>query len=406
MSHATDTSFWAKNRNVFVLMIAQACYLSCSMTLVTFAGLAGEVLATNKAFATLPLSLVVLATALSTGPMSMLMQRRSRRFGFRLGAISGVAAALVAAYGVYSANFVLLCLGALLFGPFQSSAQYYRFAAAESVESSGAARAISLVLVGGLIGALVAPSLTRWFNEVFLPFNFLGAFIFTGIVSSLVLIPAALFRPLEKPFVAGADAEPEDEGRPLSVILRTPTFVVAVLNAALGFAMMSFVMTATPLAMKACGLLGQSPTVIQGHVIAMFLPSLFTGSLIQRFGILPILLLGHACFALAFLTALSGIEIMNFSVALIALGLGWNFCFVGGSTLLTKVHTEAEKGRVQGLNEFIVFATTATASLSAGVILEHFGWRLVNQSAFVMLVIAAGVTILWGLAGLRKPAAQ
>jgi hypothetical protein len=406
VTHAPDTSFWAKYRNVLVLMIAQACYLSCSMTLVTFSGLAGEVLATNKAFATLPMSLTIVSTALSTGPMSMLMQWRSRRFGFRLGAVAGVIAAAVAAYGVYSGSFLPLCIGAAGFGPFQSSAQYYRFAAAESVEASGAPRAISLVLIGGLLGALLAPGLTRWFNEVFLPVSMLGAFVFTGVVAAFVLVPVALFRPLEKGFHAGADTDTPDAGRPLSVIARTPGFLVAVLNGALGFAMMSFVMTATPLAMKACGLVNESLGVIQGHVIAMFLPSLFTGSLIQRFGVLPVLLMGHAFFALAFITALSGIEILNFSVALIALGLGWNFCFVGGSTLLTRVHTDAEKGRVQGLNEFLVFGTTAAASLSAGVILQHFGWRLVNQSAFVMLVLAAGVTIVWGLTAARKPAAS
>ncbi|WP_417451780.1 MFS transporter [Kordiimonas sp.] len=399
--------FWVRNRNVIFLMIAQACFLSCSMTVVTFAGLTGEMLATNKALATLPMSLSIVSTAVSTGPMSMLMQWRSRRFGFRLGATVGIAAAAVASYGVYSGSFLALCIGTACFGPFQASAQYYRFAAAESVAPAGAPRAISLVLIGGLLGALLVPGLTRWFNEFFLPVNMMGAFVFAGVVSALVLLPVTFLKPLEKPFIGddGAETTP-DAGRPLSVIARTPGFIVAVLNGALGYAMMSFVMTATPLAMKACGLIGQSIDVIQGHVIAMFLPSLFTGSLIQRIGLLPVLLLGHGFFAVAFITALSGLEIGHFSVALIALGVGWNFCFVGGTTLLTRVHTDAEKGRVQGLNEFLVFGTTAVASLSAGVILQQFGWRLVNQSAFVMLVIAAGATIIWGLFAVRKPAAN
>ncbi|WP_262690863.1 MFS transporter [Kordiimonas aestuarii] len=399
--------FWARNRNVIFLMIAQACFLSCSMTMVTFAGLAGEVLATNKALATLPMSLSIVSTAVSTGPMSMLMQWRSRRFGFRLGALVGILAASIAAYGVYSGSFLALCIGTVSIGPFQASAQYYRFAAAESVVPSRAPRAISLVLVGGLLGALLAPSLTRWFNEVFLPVNMMGAFVFAGVVVAFILLPTTLMRPLEKPFVAEGEMEAEpDVGRPIREIARNPAFIVAVLNGALGYAMMSFVMTATPLAMKACGLIGQSIDVIQGHVIAMFLPSLFTGSLIQRIGLLPVMLMGHACFAVAFITALSGIEIGHFSLALIALGVGWNFCFVGGTTLLTRVHTDAEKGRVQGLNEFLVFGTTAAASLSAGVILQAFGWRLVNQSAFVMLVIAAGATIIWGLSTARKPVAH
>ncbi len=411
MSDGTDAehvgagSFWQANRNVIVLMIAQACYLACSMTVVTYAGLAGQTLAADKALATLPVSLTILATALSTGPMSILMQRTSRRFGFRVGALSGLLGAAVAAYSVYSGSFLALCIGTAAFGPFQASAQYFRFAAAESVPASKAPRAISLVLIGGLLGALVTPSLTRAFNEAFLPVNMMGVFVFTGVMAAIVLIPTALLRPLDKPFETEVGANEDNEGRPLRVIFRDPAFIVAVLNGALGYAMMSFVMTATPLAMKVCGLLDQSLDVIQGHVIAMFLPSLFSGSLIQRFGVLPILLTGHAFFAVAFITALSGVEIAQFSVALLALGVGWNLCFVGGTTLLTRVHTEAEKGRVQGLNEFLVFGTTAVASLSAGVILNQFGWRIVNQSAFVMLTIAAGATIIWGILARNKPVA-
>ena len=291
-------SFWSRNRNVMLLMFAQACFLSCSMTVVTFAGLTGELLATNKALATLPMSLSIVSTAVSTGPMSMLMQWRSRRFGFRLGAFVGIIAAAIAAYGVYTGSFLALCVGTACFGPFQASAQYYRFAAAESVSASGAPRAISLVLIGGLLGALVAPGFTRSFNDLFMPYNMMGAFVFAGCVSAFVLLPVALLRPLEKPLASDGAEEVKPQSavaRPLAEIARNPAFIVAVLNGALGYAMMSFVMTATPLAMKACGLMGQSIDVIQGHVIAMFLPSLFTGSLIQRFGLLPVLLMGHAC---------------------------------------------------------------------------------------------------------------
>lgn len=398
-------SFWQANRNVFALMIAQACYLACSMSVVTYAGLAGQALAADKALSTLPVSLTILATALSTGPMSILMQRTSRRFGFRVGALSGLGGAMIAAYSIYAGNFLALCIGTAAFGPFQASAQYYRFAAAEGVHSSQAPRAISLVLVGGLLGALVTPSLSRMFSDVFQPLSMMGVFVFTGVMASVVLVPTALLRPLDKPFETGRKATDEDAGRSLKIIIKEPAFIVAVLNGALGYAMMSFVMTATPLAMKVCGLLDQSLDVIQGHVIAMFLPSLFAGSLIQRFGVLPVLLVGHSFFAAAFITALSGVEIGQFSVALIALGVGWNLCFVGGTTLLTRVHTDVEKGRVQGLNEFLVFGTTAIASLSAGFILDQFGWRIVNQSAFVMLGIAAGATIIWGIMAREKPVA-
>lgn len=197
------------------------------------------------------------------------------------------------------------------------------------------------------------------------------------------------------------------EARPLGEIVRTPRFIIAALNASLGYAMMAFVMTATPLAVQSCGFGSDiSSRVIQGHVIAMFLPSLFTGHLIGRFGIIPILLTGHALFAIAFVTALSGIEIWHFSVALVALGVGWNFCFVGGSTLLTQAHSDSEKGKAQGLNEFIVFGLSATASFAAGVILSRYGWGTVNQAAFVMLVVAAGATSLWGIIELNRRVAS
>ncbi len=383
-----------QNRNVFLLLFAQACFLAVSMTAVTFSGLAGKLLAADPKFATLPTSLVIAATALSTGPMSMLMQRYSRRFGFRLGAGFGLLAGLVASASLYFGDFYMLCAAMALLGPFQSSAQYYRFAAAESVPASHAPRALSLVLVGGLIAAVFAPSATLYLNDSFAPYSFMGAFVFVVMMTTLVFVPIAFLKPLDKP-LAVQDAEDKGEARPLSTIVRTPKFIVAVINGALGFAMMSFVMTATPLAIEACGFgTNVSARVIQGHVIAMFLPSLFTGHLISRFGLVPILLLGHAMFAIAFITALSGIQIWQFSVALIALGLGWNFCFIGGSSLLTQVHSDAEKGRVQGLNEFLVFGMSAVASFAAGIILDTYGWSLVNQAAFVMLVIAALVT-LW-----------
>lgn len=388
------------NRNVYILMASQACFLATSMTVVSFSGLAGKLLSSNPAYATLATSLVIAATALSTAPMSMLMQRKSRRFGFRLGSLFGVAGGLVGTYSLYSGSFFLLCLASVLLGPFQSSAQYYRFAAAESVPAGHTAKAISMVLVGGLLAAIVAPTFTSIFVDAAQPNQYMGAYMFVVVTTLLSLVPLAFFKPIDKPLTeeGTVDAPSDVSVRPLRQILRTPIFVVAVLNSALGFAMMSFVMTATPLAMSYCGFGSDvSLRVIQGHVIAMFLPSLFTGHLIKRFGLVPILLAGHALFAIAFITALSGIEILQFSVSLIALGVAWNFCFIGGSTLLTQAHSENEKGKVQGLNEFIVFGMSAVASFGAGVLLDMFGWHVVNQTAFAMLVIAAGATIFWGL---------
>jgi len=385
------------NKNVRLLTVSQACFLACSMTFVTFAGLSGKQLAADPSYATLAMSFAVLSTALSTGPMSMLMQRTSRRFGFRLGSVFGVLAGLLGALSLAVGNFWLLCGAALMMGPFQSSAQYYRFAAAESVPASEAPRAISMVLIGGLFAALIVPSITSWFNFQFEESTYIGAFVFIACAAALVMVPISFYTPLEKPLGVEHESLNSAATRPLSEIIRIPKFLIAVINASLGYAMMAFVMTATPLATQAYGFGSEiSSRVIQGHVIAMFLPSLFTGHLISRFGIISILLSGHAFFAIAFITALSGTDVWHFTVALIALGLGWNFSFVGGSTLLTEVHSDSEKGKVQGLNEFIVFGLSALASFAAGVILSRYGWNMVNQAAFVLLVVVVSVTALWG----------
>ena len=392
------------NKNVRLLMLSQAFFLASSMTLVSFAGLAGKALSDDPSYATLAMSLAVLATALSTAPMSMLMQKKSRRFGFRLGSFFGVIAGLTGAVSLAVGSFWLLCVAGALMGPFQASAQYYRFAAAESVPTGQAPRAISLVLIGGLLAAIVTPSITMWLNIQFGATSYMGAFLFIACAAALVMVPLAFFAPLDKPLGSDKAAADNTNARPLSEVASTPKFIIAVVNASLGYAMMAFVMTATPLAIQAHGFSADiGSRVIQGHVIAMFLPSLFTGHLIGRFGILPMLFSGHLLFATAFLIALSGSEVWHFSVALVALGVGWNFCFVGGSALLTEAHRDSEKGKVQGLNEFVVFGMSAVASFAAGVILSSYGWSFVNQAAFAMLAVAAGVTaVLGGMQRVRR----
>jgi MFS family permease len=397
---------------VFLLMFAQACFLAYSMTMIAFSGLAGKMIAADPSLATVPVSLTLIVTALSTGPLSGLMQRFSRRTIFLSGAFSGVLGALLAAFAVYIQNFYLFCFATILIGPFQASAQYYRFAAGESVSAKKAPHAISLVLLGGLFAALVTPIGNGFLNEYFAPHTFVGAFLFSASMALLVFVPLILLprdkaqnqgrsRAAEKTLVT-----PQETPRPFGVIARQPSFIVAVVNGALGYAMMTFVMTATPLAMAVCGFSPDtSSKVIATHVVAMFLPSLFTGMIIVRIGVLPVLLAGQTLFAAAFLTANSGIMLWDFSVALIALGVGWNFCFVGGTSLLTRMHSEVEKGRVQGVNEMLVFGSSAAASLAAGAIQAMFGWNIVNRAAFVILAIAAVITILWAVRGKTKSAA-
>lgn len=385
----------AQRLNVPLLILAQACYLATSMTSIAFGGLAGGMLAADPAWATLPISLTVVSTALVTGRLSGLMQRTSRQAGFRLGALAGLVGALVAMWAIYDRSFPLLCLSSLLFGPFNASAQYYRFAAGESVAPTEAPRAMSYVLLGGIAAAFIVPAATGWLNDAFMPYSFMGAYFFIMLVTLFTQVPIALLKPIEAHAAAATDGSTGD-ARPLKEIVRTSAFIAAFVNSATGYAMMAFVMTATPLAMESCGLLpGQSASVIQGHVVAMFLPSLFTGRLIERFGVVTILFAGHFFFLLAFVLALMGIEVYNFSLALIALGIGWNFCFIGGSSLLTHVHRPSEKGRVQGLNETMVFTVTAVASLGAGAALSSIGWAGMNMLTFVFLACAFAATLYY-----------
>lgn len=390
-------------KQVGLLMMSQACFLAYSLTFITFSGLSGKILANDPAYATVPLSITLVMTAVSTGPLSLMMQRLGRRTIFLIGATSGVVGALLAATAIMIDSFILFTISALFVGPFQASAQYYRFAAGESVSPAKAPRAISLVLLGGLGAALLTPFGSSWFNSQFAAYGFAGAFLFAASVAALAFMPLFLFKNA-KPDEASGEAEPAADKndattpRAMSVIIRQPGFAAAVVNGALGYAMMTFVMTATPLAMQICGFAATtSANVITGHAIAMFFPSLFTGYLIEKFGVAKILFCGHLLFFTAFLTALSGITLGQFSIALIALGVGWNFCFIGGTSLLTTVHRPSERGRVQGVNEVLIFGSSATASLAAGAILRFFGWETVNQAAFVMLVIAAVVTISWAV---------
>lgn len=395
--------------NVPILMVAQAFFSAQSMTFVAFAGLAGTLIASDPALATLPLSLSMVVTALATAPISMAMQRYGRKPVFLCCTLLGAVGALAAAYSVYTGSFFLFCASTLPLGCYMASAQYYRFAASESVPVSRAPRAISYVLLGGIFAALIAPTGIRVFNELLLPHTYVGAFVFSAALAAAALLPLILLkRPGAGSDAAGGDAEAtaaEEPARPLGEIMRQPAFAAAVANGALGYAMMVFVMTATPIAMvDYCGFASDtSARVISWHVIAMFLPSLFTGNLITRVGLVPVLFAGHGLFALAFILALSGISFGNFSAALIALGIAWNFCFVGGTTLLTTVHRPSERGRVQGLNEMLVFGSSAIASLAAGAILRYFGWAVVNQAAFALLVVAASITLAWAV---RRKTAQ
>lgn len=376
--------------NIALLASAQGLYLVSGVTYIMFAGLVGQMLADNKLLATLPIAIMTIGTATSTVPMSMLMRRIGRRFGFLIGATAGLISGALGAYAITQSSFELFCLAALIMGIYQACTQYYRFAAIESAPANYVSRAVSFVLLGGVISALIGPSLAVYSRDLLGPFPFAGGFAMAALVSVVAMIPLSLVR-IPRPMEDGS----HEGARPMREIIRQPAFIAAVMNAATSYGLMVLVMTATPLAMTACGFeMHDTGSVIQWHVLAMFIPSFFTGSLIHRFGVLTILFTGMALFILSAVFATSGIEMLNFGAALILLGVAWNFLFVGGTTLLTEAYQPSEKAKVQGLNEFIVFAAAATGSFSSGGLFNLSGWDAVNYGMAPFLVITFLAT-LW-----------
>ncbi|MBL4692355.1 MAG: MFS transporter, partial [Magnetovibrio sp.] len=302
--------------NIFLLATAQGLYLVSAVTGITFAGLVGQMLAENKLLATLPLAVLTLGTACSTIPMSMLMKRIGRRAGFLIGAISGATSSALAAYAIVQSSFVMFCSAMVLMGVYQACTQYYRFAAVECTPKNYVSRAVSYVLLGGVISALVGPTLAVSSRDLFAPIPFAGAFMVASLVSVLALVPLLLLRipkPKQEVHLEGA--------RPLKTIMCQPVFIAAVLNAATSYGLMVLVMTATPLAMGVCNhTLEQTGLIIQWHVLGMFVPSFFTGSLINRFGVLPVLYAGMAMFVVSVLFSVSGVEMLNFGGALVTVG--------------------------------------------------------------------------------------
>jgi MFS family permease len=386
-------------KNVAVLAACQALLLTNNSTAIALNGLAGWGLASNKALATLPVTGWVIGGALSTLPASLLMKRIGRRAGFTVGALIGMIGAAICSWALYLGNFWLLCLGTMVFGVYNAVAQYYRFAAADAVSTDSKAKAISLVLAGGLIGGLVGPEVSKH-TVGLLATHYLGAYLsLIGFLLLVVLVVQLLDIPV------AAAAQRREPVRPLREIMAQPGFIVAAAGAAIGYGVMNLLMTATPLAMGLCGHpYSAAATVIGWHVVGMFGPSFFTGSLIKRFGVLQIMLAGalilYACIGIA----LSGISIPHFWFALVLLGIGWNFLYIGGTTLIAEACTPAERAKTQGANDSIIFIVMATSSFSSGVLIDQKGWQVLNWLA-LPFVTAAAVAILWLLLRRRLAAA-
>ncbi|MCB1333831.1 MAG: MFS transporter [Roseivivax sp.] len=399
----SDTSQTRARRNVAILALAQAILGAQMPMIFTIGGLAGQSLAPNPCFATLPISLIVLGSMTAATPLSWLMQRFGRRAGFFVGTLGGALGGAVGAYGLYTASFALFLAGSFLTGLYMSAQGFYRFAAADTADDDFRPKAISYVMAGGLASAIIGPQLVKATAGAFV-IPFLGTYaavIAVNLFGSLLF----LFLDIPRPPVPSHDAP---RGRTRRELLTTPRIAVAVICAMVSYALMNLVMTSTPLAVVGCGFAtADAAHIVSAHVLAMYIPSFFTGHLIARFGREAIVAAGLVILALSGMVAMTGVEIEKFYIALMLLGLGWNFGFIGATAMLTGAHRPEERGRVQGMNDFAVFGLVGLASLASGGLMNCIGgdavagWKAVNLAMIPMLALA-GSALIWLVLSRRR----
>lgn len=383
-------------RNIAVLTAAQALGGASPPIVMSLGGLVGQQLAADPAWVTFPVSLFGVGLALGAPPAAFVMRRHGRRNGYLLGALFGVASGLVAAFGIFTASFWIFCLGAFTAGLYGAYVQSYRFAAADGADGDLKAQAISWVMVGGLVAAVVGPQLVIWTRDTVPGTPYVGSFISQAALALLV-IPVLLL--LRSPPAIG-QAGPSG-GRSLGQILRAPRFMLAVATGVVSYGLMAFVMTAAPVAMVNIGhSVNSAALAIQWHLLAMFAPSFFTGRLMARFGKERVAAVGMVLIAVAAVVALSGVAVENFWLSLMIMGLGWSFSFIGATAMVTDCHSVEERSKAQGANDFFVFGATAVVSFMAGAILNTAGWQAINWLLFppVALILAP---LLWQAA--RRP---
>lgn len=392
----TTPSDAVAKKNVAILVLAQAILGAQMPMIFIIGGLAGQSLASNPCFATLPISLIVGGSMLAATPISAIMQRWGRRAGFFTGAAFGALGGLVGAYGLYLGSFPVFLLGSLMTGVYMSAHGFYRFAAADTASEAFRPKAISYVMAGGLAAALIGPQLVKLTSQAFV-IPFLGTYL---TVIAVNVFGAALFLLLDIP-KPPAPSHDSPKGRSRLELLKTPVIAVSVICAMVSYALMNLVMTSTPLAVVGCGFTqGNASDVVMFHVLAMYVPSFFTGHLIARFGVEKIVAAGLIILAGAGAVALQGVELENFFIALVLLGLGWNFGFIGATTMLAGAHDSHEKGRMQGLNDLLVFGGVTMASLASGGLMNCSGgnpvdgWNAVNMAMAPFLVLAGGA-LMW-----------
>jgi predicted MFS family arabinose efflux permease len=381
------------NRNLWLLALCQGLFLTNNVVFIAINGLVGLQLAPFGWMATLPVMGYVVGGALSTPLVARTQMRWGRKVSFQIGLAVAVLSALLCAVAAFAGNFWLLCTATLVAGYYSANGQLYRFAAAELAAPDYREKAVSLVLAGGLLGAIAGPNLASATRTLF-PAAFAGAYVALMAVALLSMACMAAIRFEVQPPVLNAAGQPA-RGRPLPELMRQPAFMVAVLGAALGYGVMNLLMAATPLAMQVCGFaFDDAALVLQWHVIGMFAPGFFTGHLIKRYGVLPVMgagvLLNLACVAVA----LMGVDLHHFGIALFMLGVGWNFLFTGSTALALTAYRPEEKDRAQAALNFCVFATLAVSSLFSGVLVTTQGWTLLNYGSLAPIAIT-GAALLW-----------
>jgi MFS family permease len=387
-------------KNLWLLALCQGLLMTNNVVFIAINGLVGLQLAPFGWMATLPVMGYVVGGALSTPLVAASQTRWGRRGSFQLGLAVAFLSAALCAWAAFSANFWLLCAATVIAGYYNANGQLYRFAAAELTASAFREKAVSLVLAGGLLGAVAGPNLASGTRSLF-PVPFAGAYMALMLVALLAMacMAGVRFEALPKPTPG---ATPLPAGRPLSELLRQPVFAVAVLGAALGYGVMNLLMAATPLAMQVCGFgFDSAALVLEWHVIGMFAPGFFTGHLIKRVGTLPVMFLGVLLNLVCVGIALSGQEIAHFTAALFLLGVGWNFLFTGSTTLALTAYRKEEKDRAQGAINFFVFATMAVTSLASGALVTTSGWNWLNLASLPPLCLTGGA-LLWLMARQRR----
>lgn len=377
------------NRHLWLLAICQGLFLTNNVTFIAINGLVGLSLAPLGWMATLPVMAYVVGGALSTGLVARTQTRFGRKRSFQLGLLVALGSALLCAYAAVDKNFWLLCSATLVAGYYNANANLYRFAAAELALPAWREKAVSLVMAGGLLGAVLGPNLAQYTRGL-VNVPFVGAYLALSLVALLSLAVLSFID-----FPAAPPKHSVSGGRPLGEIMKQPVFIVAAATGALGYGVMNLLMAATPLAMQQCSLpFSDVALVLEWHVIGMFAPGFFTGHLIKRFGTLNIMSLGVALNAACIAVALSGVELNQFLVALFLLGVGWNFLFTGSTTLSLQTYTPEEKDRAQGALNFFVFATLALSSFSSGVLVTTSGWTLLNYGSLALVILTAAA-LLW-----------